>query len=130
VLALGFRMPKALLRACLVGCGSLLLSLLLCVAAYAQYRAGIQGVVTDASGALVPDAAITLTSNETNISHTTTTGERGVFTVSGLAPGGYTVSVEKVGFTKKILSDIRVDAEQMRSLNVQLEVGLVTDSVT
>ncbi|HXN24633.1 MAG TPA: TonB-dependent receptor [Candidatus Dormibacteraeota bacterium] len=130
VLALGFRMPKALLRACLVGCGSLLLSLLLCVAGYAQYRAGIQGVVTDISGALVPDAAVTLTSNETNISRTTKTSESGVFTLSGLAPGAYSVVVEKPGFTKKILNDVRVDAEQMRSLNVQLEVGLVTESVT
>ncbi|MDQ2950552.1 MAG: TonB-dependent receptor, partial [Acidobacteriota bacterium] len=105
-------------------------TLLLCVTAHAQFHAGIQGTVTDANGALIPEAAITLTSNETNISHTAKTTGSGVFTISGLAPGTYKVSVEKPGFTKKLLNDVRVDAEQVRSLNVQLEVGLVTESVT
>lgn len=104
--------------------------LLLCVTALAQYRAGIQGTVSDANGALVPEAAVILTSSETNISHTTKTSESGVFTLSGLAPGAYRVSVEKAGFTKKILNDVRVDAEQMRALNVVLEVGQVSESVT
>ena len=105
-------------------------ALLFSVTAQAQYRAGIQGSVTDLSGALIPEAAITLTSNETNISRTVKTGNSGVFTLSGLAPGAYKVSIEKSGFTKKILNDVRVDAEQMRSLNVQLDTGLVTESVT
>lgn len=108
----------------------ILCSAVFAVTGYAQFRAGIQGTVTDANGALVPDAAVTLTSNETNISHATKTTESGVFTVTGLAPGAYKVSVEKAGFTKKILNDVRVEAEQMRSRNVQLEVGLVTESVT
>src|SRR5260370_42598460 len=109
---------------------SLVFTLLLCATAHAQFRAGIQGTVVDANGALVPEAAVTLTSNETNISRATKTSGSGVFTLSGLAPGAYTVAVEAAGFTKKILNDVRVDAEQMRSLNVQLEVGLVTESVT
>lgn len=134
ILALAFaaRKRNTLLgrRIIRAGCGSLLLSLVLCVAAYAQYRAGVQGTVTDTSGAAVPDATITLISNETNISHITKTTESGVFAISGLAPGGYNLSVEKAGFKKKILSDVRVDAEQTRSLNVQLDVGQIAESVT
>ena len=117
----GFKFRRIFAAAC---------TLLLCVTAHAQFRAGIQGTVTDANGALIPEAAITLNSNETNISHAAKTTGSGVFTISGLAPGTYKVSVEKPGFTKKILNDVRVDAETVRSLNVQLEVGLVTESVT
>src|SRR5579872_5721913 len=112
------------------GMFKLAFALLLCSAAHAQFRAGIQGAVIDVNGALIPEATVTLTSNETNISRSTKTSGSGVFTLSGLAPGAYTVAVEAAGFTKKILNDVRVDAEQVRSLNVQLEVGPVTESVT
>ncbi len=113
----------------------LLLQTILCsavftVTAHAQYRAGIQGVVTDPYDAVVPGATITLTSNETNVSRTTETSESGVYTISGLAPGAYKLSVEKAGFSKKILGDVRVGSEQMRSLNVQLEVGQISESIT
>ncbi len=102
----------------------------LAVTAHAQYRAGIQGSVTDPHGALVPDATVTLTSNETNVSHTAKTSETGVYTFPGLAPGAYKLSVEKTGFSKKILENVLVSAEQMRSLNVELDMGQVTESVT
>src|SRR5258708_10503263 len=108
----------------------LLLPLLLCVSVHAQFGAGVQGVVTDGSGAVIAEALVTLISNETNIPRTTKSGESGVFSIAGLAPGTYKVSVEKPGFTMKILNDVRVDAEQMRSLNVQLKVGQATESIT
>ena len=100
------------------------------ITAHAQYRAGIQGVVTDPNGAVVPGAAVTLISNETNFRFSTKTSEGGVYVFSALAPGAYLVTVEKQGFSKKILNQVRVDAEETRSLNVQLEVGQVTESVT
>src|ERR1035437_5484156 len=108
----------------------ILCSAVLAVTAHAQYRAGIQGAVTDPHGALVPDATITLTSSETNVSHTAKSSDGGVYTFPGLSPGSYKLSVEKTGFSKKILEDVRVSAEQMRSLTVQLDVGQVTESVT
>lgn len=98
--------------------------------AAAQFRAGLQGTVVDANGGLVPEATVTLTSQETNVAHTVQTSGTGVFTISGLAPGRYKLSVEKTGFSKKILTDVLVRAEQMQSLNVSLEVGDVTQSVT
>lgn len=96
----------------------------------AQYRAGIQGVVTDANGALVPEAKVTLTSQETNISREATTAGDGVFTISALAPGGYSLTVEKTGFKKMVLSDVIVAAEQTQSLTVALQVGELSESVT
>lgn len=96
----------------------------------AQYRAGVQGTVTDANGSVIPDATVTLTSQETNISRKTATSGVGVYSIYGLAPGHYKLSVEKTGFSKKELADVQVGAEQMQSVNVQLELGQVTQTVT
>ncbi len=97
--------------------------------AYGQYRAGIQGAVTDSAGALVPGAKVTLTSQETTISHTADTGDSGIYTIVGLAPGKYTLTVEKVGFGKKVMSDVQIGAEQVQAINVTLEVGQLTETV-
>src|SRR5215475_6838556 len=69
--------------------------------AHAQYRAGIQGTVTDASGAVIPDATVTLTSKETNASRQTTSNAAGTYTFNGLAPGNYSITGEKSGFQKQ-----------------------------
>src|SRR3954466_8755638 len=68
--------------------------------AFAQYRAGLQGVITDASGAVVPGASVTLTSKETNNTRTTTSSDSGVYSIASLAPGNYSLTVEKSGFAK------------------------------
>src|SRR5581483_4338150 len=98
--------------------------------AAAQFRAGIQGTVLDPNGGLVPDATVTLTNEETSVTRTVKTAGNGVFTISSLAPGRYRLSVEKTGFSIKTLYNIDVAAEQVRSLNVFLEVGQTTQSVT
>ena len=109
-------------------CG--ILALCLAASANAQFRAGIQGTVVDANGGLVPAASITLTSVETTVGRTAKTTADGVFTISGLAPGKYTLTVEKTGFSKKSLTDLQISAEQVQSLTVQLDVGQTTESVT
>jgi len=98
--------------------------------AHAQYRAGIQGVVTDPSGSVVSDATVILTNHETGLNLTTTTNDNGIYNFSGLAPSIYTLSVEKAGFKKKVFEDVGVIAEQMNAVNVQLEVGQANESVT
>ncbi len=96
----------------------------------AQYRAGLQGVITDASGGGVPDATITLTSKETNIKRTTKSTETGGYAIPGLPPGDYTLTVEKTGFSKKVLEDVVIAGEELQSLNIPLVVGQVTEEVT
>jgi hypothetical protein len=96
----------------------------------AQYRGGIQGVVTDAQSAGVPDATVTLTSKETNIKRTTKTNDTGGYAIPGLPPGSYSLAVEKTGFTKKVLDQVVVTGEQIQSLNVELAVGQMTEQVT
>ena len=109
---------------------SLVFAFLVVVAAHAQYRASIQGVVLDPQGSVVEGATITLTSKETNISKTVTSDSSGVYNFLSLAPGHYAIAVEKPGFKKHALEDIVVAAEQTRAVNLTLEVGEVTQSVT
>src|SRR6266851_1478501 len=98
--------------------------------ASAQYRASIQGVVTDPDGSVVSGATVTLQNNETSQSITATTNDDGVFNFNSLPPSHFTVTVEKTGFKKKVVQDFGVIAEQANSLNVKLEVGQVSDTVT
>ena len=102
----------------------------LATSSLAQFRASIQGTVTDANGALVPGAMVTLTSVETNFQRVVTTSNVGVYDIPGLAPGKYSLAVEKTGFSKKVLSDVILGAEQSQSFNVQLDVGQVSQTVT
>jgi len=94
--------------------------------ASAQYRASLQGTVTDPQGGVVPDATVTLTSKETNIAKTVTTVSSGVYTLPGLAPGRYSLTVEKSGFAKQVLDDLVISSEQAQSQDVQLQVGQQT----
>src|SRR5258707_1482144 len=99
-------------------------------AACAQYRASIQGVVTDAQGSVVSGATVTLQNEETNQTLTATTDDNGVYNFSSLPPSHFTLTVEKAGFKKKVLKGVGVISEQANSIAVQLEVGQVTETVT
>jgi hypothetical protein len=105
------------------------LTFFLC-SAHAQYRASIQGVVTDPQGELVSGAAVTLTNHETGQTQTITTNDSGLYNFGGLPPSQYTLTVEKSGFKKKVIDNVGVIAEQGNAVNIQLEVGQVTESVT
>jgi Carboxypeptidase regulatory-like domain/TonB dependent receptor len=96
----------------------------------AQFKASIGGTVKDSAGAIVSGANVTVTNTETGKSQQTVTGDEGFFRVSGLAPGKYTVTVELTGFKKKILDNVSVAAEAPQGLNVVLEAGQVSESVT
>src|SRR6266571_133392 len=97
---------------------------------YAQYRASIQGVVTDPDGATVSGATLTLTNLGTNQKLTATTDENGIYNFNALPPSRYSLAVEKAGFKKRVLDNVSVIAEQANALNIQLEVGDVTQSIT
>jgi hypothetical protein len=130
-------MALALKSVSKVSSGQLLFftTLLVCVVmlampAFAQYRAGLQGVITDASGAVVPGATVTLTSKETNNTRTTTSSDSGVYSIASLAPGNYALTVEKSGFAKKVLDNVLVSAEQVSAANVELGIGESSQTVT
>ncbi|MFL6452321.1 MAG: TonB-dependent receptor domain-containing protein [Bryobacteraceae bacterium] len=106
------------------------LALLLSTVSFAQFRASLQGTVTDSQGGVIPGATVTLTSRETNTAKSATTSQAGVYSITGLAPGTYTVSVEAQGFAKKD-QNITIESEQARAQDVQLQIaGQAAETVT
>jgi carboxypeptidase family protein/TonB-dependent receptor-like protein len=110
-------------------------SLLLCLSltsssAHAQYRASIQGVISDPQGAVVPDATVTLTNKETGRALTTTSNGGGIYSFNALPPSRYSMTAEKTGFKKKVLDDVGVIAEQSNAVNIQLDLGQSSETVT
>ena len=119
-------LPKISLRAL----GLLVCMIVVMCPAYAQYRASIQGVVTDPQGDVVSGATVTLKNLDTNQTLTATTDESGIYNFNALAASKYSLTVEKAGFKKKVLESVGVIADQANAVNLQLEVGVVTESVT
>ena len=109
---------------------ALTLMLVAAVAVNAQFRAAIQGNVTDNAGGTVSAATVILTSKETGQTQQTTTSDDGFYRFPGLAPGLYTVTVEKEGFKKKTVENVRVEAETLEGVDVLLEAGVISETVT
>lgn len=108
------------------------LSVLLVVTltASAQYRAGIQGSILDPQGGAVPAAKVTVTAKDTGLVQETTSDANGIYSVNRLAPGRYSVAVEKAGFKKKVIEDVQIIPEQVNALSVTLDLGEISESVT
>ena len=100
--------------------------------ASAQVQTGaVTGIVTDASGGVLPGATASL-SGEKLIGgvQSEVTDTTGSFRFSRLPPGNYTLKVELQGFKAFERSEIRVDAAFVATVNVRLEVGSLNESVT
>jgi hypothetical protein len=109
---------------------STLTSTLFISSAQAQFRAGLQGAVPDATGAVLPGAIVTLTNRETGASRTATTTNNGLYSIPSWAPGRYSLMVTKEGFQKKVLENISITGDQLQGANVQLELGQAAQTVT
>jgi len=109
---------------------SLVVSFAWVLPARAQFRASIQGTVTDPTGAIIPGATVTLTDNSTNHTMTTTSSGNGVYTFNALPPDQFTMTVTAPGFKKKTLRNIQIRPEQANAVNVALNLGQTTQTVT
>jgi outer membrane receptor protein involved in Fe transport len=98
--------------------------------AQAQFKAGVQGTVTDSSGGLVPEAQVTLTNNETSKSQSTTASGDGFYRILGLPAGSYTLTAEKAGFKKQVFDNVVVNAEATQGIDIVLSAGDVAETVT
>src|SRR5438445_8981781 len=98
--------------------------------ARAQFKAGIEGTVTDSSGAAVSGVTVLVTSQETAKSQQVTTSDAGFYRVSGLAPGRYTVTATFSGFKEQTVRDIQVNAEEVQGVNLTLQPGEVKETIT
>ena len=97
---------------------------------YAQIRsATITGTVKDSTGAVVPDANVVVTQQETGIVTTVKTTATGVYTAPYLAAGTYTVEVNVVGFAPYKQTGIVLAVNQTVRVEAELKVGAVGQSV-
>jgi hypothetical protein len=90
----------------------------------------ISGTVTDATGAVIPNATVTAIRVDTNTATVRTTTSAGDFNITPLTPGLYTVTVTAKGFEKYVQENITVNAIQTVSVNIKLTVGSAEQSIT
>ncbi len=93
-------------------------------------RGTISGTVADPGGALIPNAQVTVANQGTGIKFETKTTETGNFTAPYLPAGLYDVTVEVQGFKKSVQKGVRVQVAQTSSLEIQLQLGATTDSIS
>jgi hypothetical protein len=92
-------------------------------------RASITGIVTDASGAVVPGASVTATSAGTGQISTAVTTDIGSYVIPLLPVGRYDVTVKKEGFRTETRTGVTITADQAATLNFTLTVGSVAEEV-
>jgi Carboxypeptidase regulatory-like domain len=112
-----------------IAMGSLLFGLATFAAAQGNYRAQLRGVVTDASGAVVAHARVTITDVGTNITSFANTDDRGEYYFTGLRPSKYTVKVEALGFRPAERTNVVLAVDQQSSLNFTLGLAGISVSV-
>ncbi len=99
--------------------------------ALAQAGTGsIRGLVTDASGAVVPDVQIEATNVGTQLKFTITTTGAGIYTLSTLPIGNYRVVAQRVGFKQYVQGPVVIATASTTTLNIVLELGEVSEKVT
>jgi hypothetical protein len=90
----------------------------------------ILGTVTDSSGAVMSNAKITVVNEGTGLTRTVVADAGGDFTAPSLPTGRYTVIAEAVGFKTLSLSNIQLGVDQRARIDLKLDVGSVSESVT
>ena len=113
-------MPRALL---IVG-----LLLLCSLTMLGQTFGTITGVATDPTGAVVPNARVTVTNTATNASRNTVTNSEGIYAFPSLVPGPYEVRIEAAGF-RTATAKLELQVQQTARVDFKLEVGATTESI-
>jgi hypothetical protein len=105
--------------------------LIVSVAAFAQGDRGtINGTVSDPVKAVIPNAAVMASDVDTGAQYRTVTTETGNYTLPNLPSGYYTLTIEAAGFNKYIQQGVRVLVAQTERVDVVLELGSASESVT
>src|SRR5437899_2918412 len=110
---------------------ALFASLLLSAAAFSQeFRGRVQGVITDSTGAVAPGVSVLLHITDTGVDATRSTNEQGRYIFDYVDPGTYTLTTELSGFKKITQRNIIVQQRADVTVDVKLEIGALTDSIT
>lgn len=103
----------------------------LCAAAWAQeFRATLTGRVLDSTGSSIAGATVKALNLGSQESNTATTDTSGVYSIPFLRPGQYNLTVTQSGFKTAVRSNITLNVSQVAGVDIVLEVGQLTDSVT
>ena len=108
---------------------------LLCAAsstAFAQTAAtgNIDGVITDASGGVLPGVPVIVRNQDTNVVRETTTDTSGIYRAPALQPGVYEVSATLSGFSAQPVANIRVQVGQTVAVDIRMQPAGVTETVS
>jgi Carboxypeptidase regulatory-like domain len=117
---------RSLLATCFTIC---ILVLVTSASLEGQALSGIQGTVSDATGAVVPNAKLTVTNSATQVVSHTTSSTSGTYTVTDLIPGSYTVQVEMAGFQVSVHNGVLVEVGRQSTVDVTLQTGNVQQTV-
>lgn len=107
-------------------------ALILCalvIPAMGQSTATLGGTITDATGATVPNAKVTVTNQATGVSSSSQTDSAGAYLFPSLPIGIYRIEVTASGFQKALVTDLDLPVATSITRNVQLKVGETTETV-
>jgi hypothetical protein len=90
----------------------------------------ITGHVLDPSGALIVGAKVTVTNDSTNVSKSVVATSAGLYDVTNLIPGTYTVTAEMSGFKKEVRENVEVFVDTVTSVDITMAIGAITQQVT
>lgn len=100
------------------------------ICAWGQAPTGeVTGTITDATGAVISGASITVTSTARNISRAVTSNDSGVYSIPALPPDVYSIKVEMKGFKSDVRSGVELQVAQVARLDFVMQVGNVQDVV-
>jgi hypothetical protein len=88
------------------------------------------GTVTDATGAILPGASVSIKNQSTSAVSSAITNESGNFDLTFLPPGTYAVTVSATGFQKKITSGVNVPVNTTTRIDISLQPGSTSETVT
>jgi len=121
--AMKMKLMKLTAVMCVVG--------LLSIAAMAQgsATANLSGVIKDPKNAMIANATVTVTNAERGIDRSTSSNAEGVYQITNIPPGSYSVSATAPGFGKAVMKNVVVTVGQSATLNLQLAVATATEVV-
>ena len=95
----------------------------------AQAVAGMTGTISDQTGAVIPNAHVTITNEGTSVKNQAVTSSVGTYAVTGLIPGSYSLTVEAPGFAKFVETGIHIEVSTQATINATLKAGANTATV-
>src|SRR5258708_364201 len=95
-----------------------------------QFKASVNGTITDAHGGVLPGVSVTLLNVETNVSAEAVTDTKGVYAFQDLVPGRYRLSAAMQGFRTYVRDGIVLETAETATVNVTLDLGAMEETIT